>query len=115
MSEERRLKNVHTGKIWNKGEARKNLINHVINEEELEAAKYAWEHPEQLKYIRNSPLGEVKDLENPKDAANVEKKRKRGVTSYNQYEIAFNDEVWTVKMEVINNKREQFYHIMKKR
>ncbi len=115
LSEERRLKNVHTGKIWNKGEARKNLINHVINEEELEAAKYAWEHPEQLKYIRNSPLGEVKDLENPKDAANVEKKRKRGVTSYNQYEIAFNDEVWTVKMEVINNKREQFYHIMKKR
>lgn len=115
LSEERRLKNVRTGKVWNKGEARKNLINHVLNEEELEAAKYAWEHPEKLEYVRNSPLGEVKDLENPKDAANVEKKRKRGVTSYNQYEFTFNDEVWTVKMEVINNKREQFYHIMKKR
>lgn len=114
ISEERTMINLQTGRIWNKGEARRHLIDHIWSKDELKAAQYAWEHPEQLKYVRNSPLGEGKNPENPKEAANIEKKRKRGVTSYNQYEIAFNRKVWTIKMEVMNGKREQFYHIKRK-
>lgn len=115
LSEERSMKNLRTGRIWNKGEARNNLINHIYNEEELMAATYAWKHPEQLRFVRNSPLGEVKNLNNPKDAANIAKKRDRNVTSYNQYEITFNNAVWSVKMEVKDDRKEQFYHIMKKK
>ena len=115
LSEERSMKNLRTGRIWNKGEARNNLINHIYNEEELMAATYAWKHPEQLRFVRNSPLGEVKNLNTPKDAANIAKKRGRNVTSYNQYEITFNNAVWSVKMEVKDDRKEQFYHIMKKK
>ena len=37
--------------------------------------------------IRFSPLGEGKDLSDPKDIANLQKKRDRGVTGYHIYEL----------------------------
>ena len=114
ISEERTMINLQTGRIWNKGEARRHLIDHTWSEDELKAARYAWEHPEELRFVRESPLGEGKNLDNAKDAANIKKKRSRGVTLYNEYELKINGETWAVKMEAINDKREQFYHIKRK-
>lgn len=115
LSEEREMANLQTGRIWNKGEARNLLIKHLRSDEYVTAAIYIWNHPEELRFVRNSPLGEGKDLNLPKDIANIEKKKARHVTSYNQYQIDINGETWMVKMEVISDKREQFYHIMKKK
>jgi len=73
ISEERTMINLQTGRIWNKGEARRHLIDHIWSEDELKAAQYAWEHPEELRFVRKSPLGEGKNLDNAKDAANIKK------------------------------------------
>ena len=68
-----------------------------------------------LQFERVSPLGEGKDLNTPKDIANIDKKKKRGVISYNIYSLILkNGEEWTVKTEVYKNNTETVYHIKRK-
>lgn len=106
--------NLETGHIRRNGCVRNNLIQHIRNEEELQAADYIWNNPHSLKFVRHSPLGEVKDMTNPKDIKNIESKKERFVTSYNVYELNYNGAVWEVKVEVYKNKAEQIYNIKKK-
>ena len=106
--------NLETGHIRRSGCVRKNLIQHIRNEEELQVADYIWNNPYSLKFVRHSPLGEVKDMTNPKDIKNIESKKKRFVTSYNVYELNYNDAVWEVKVEVYKNQAEQIYNVKKK-
>jgi len=63
---------------------------------------------------KESPLGEIKDMTSPKDIANINKKRKRGVTSYNAYEWKYRGNTWVLKTEVYKNERDTIYNIYKK-
>ncbi len=93
--------------------SRRNLINHCRNEEELKAAEFIWNNPNELKFVEPSKLGEVKDMNKASDAANIAKKELRGVISYNLYEFEHNGKKWKVKLEVLKNGSEQFYSIVK--
>lgn len=106
--------NLDTGYIRRSGQARINLIKHIRNEEELKAAEYIWDNPQSLRFVRHSPLGEVKDLSVEKDIKNIQNKKARFVTSYNVYEVDYNGITWEVKAEVYKNKAEQIYNIKKK-
>lgn len=110
--------NLKTGRIKNNSEAKQNVFGHCLSKSEVLAAEHAWNNPGKLVYERNSPLGEVKDLSNPKDAANIAGKEKRGVKTYNVYAMSYNNTTWQVKTESRKTEGkmfEQLYHIMKKK
>ncbi len=88
---------------------------HAFNAEELAMYDQVISKISRLVFERFSPLGEVKDLTNPKDKKNIEHKRKRGVSGYNIYSFDHNGTLWQVKTEVFNNSVEAIYHIMKKK
>ena len=50
-------------------------------------------------------------MTNPKDVTNILRKRDRGVTHYNVYELVLGTEVWEVKTEVYKNKAEAVYNL----
>lgn len=110
--------NLKTGRIKNNSEAKQNVFGHCLSKREVLAAEHVWNNPGKLVYERNSPLGEVKDLSNPKDAANIAGKEKRGVKTYNVYTMSYNNTTWQVKTESRKTEGkmfEQLYHIMKKK
>ncbi len=105
--------NLQTGNIYQTRKSFKRGIAHARTVEEVEMYKLINEHLSELRHIRNSPLGEVKDMSDPKDIANIQKKIDRGVTGYHIYHIEINGVTWQVKTEVFKNRAEAVYHIMK--
>jgi len=73
----------------------------------LEASR----HPERLRYLRWAELGEGKDLTNPDDVRNIERKRERGVIGYNRYEFEFDGDTWILGLEEVKDGYEQPYFI----
>ena len=103
-----------TGNLYQTRQSFKRGISHAMNIEEAEMFSKINHYISELEFIRESALGEVKDLTNPKAIANIEKKKSRGVTSYNIYRLRLNEDIWIVKTEVFKNRTEAIYHIMKK-
>lgn len=106
--------NLATGSLYQTRKSFKRGISHAMNIEEAEMFSKINNHISELEFIRASPLGEVKNLTNPKDLANIKKKKDRGVTGYNIYTLTVNGERWIVKTEVFKNRTEAVYHIMRK-
>jgi hypothetical protein len=69
---------------------------------------------EGLRYRRTRPLGDNKDETKPKDMRNLQKKQKRGVLEYIEYEFEFNGTTWLLGMERHKSNFEQPYYIYKK-
>lgn len=90
------------------------IINHCVSSEEIEAVEYFWKNPTVLKNPRISPLGENKDMTLEKNIKNIEKKKKRGIEEYVEYEFSFKGENWIIKLEHHKAGFEQPYHIRKK-
>jgi hypothetical protein len=90
------------------------LINHCENAEAINAARYAMNNIEGLRYRRTRPLGDNKDETKPKDMRNLQKKQKRGVLEYIEYEYEFNGTTWLLGMERHKANFEQPYYIYKK-
>ena len=107
--------NLYTGKILISKKTAGRLYEHCHSEEQFDAALYLCEHPEKLRYVRESPFGEGKNLDNPKDKKNLEKKRKRNIVTYRQYEINISNVKWTVKLEEHEMGFEQPYLILQKK
>ena len=104
-----------TGKLWHNGQSRKAVIAHLRHEEEIPAAEYAWSNPQELHFVKKSPLGEGKDMSTEKAQNNIARKTARGVQYYNLYEFEFNGKTWHMKMEVIQKGAalfEQFYSLV---
>lgn len=104
-----------TGKLWHNGRSRKAVIAHLRHEEEIPAAEYAWSNPQELHFVKKSPLGEGKDMSTEKAQNNIARKTARGVQYYNLYEFEFNGKTWHLKMEVIQKGAalfEQFYSLV---
>lgn len=103
--------NLKTGLIKRSGKPRKNLIYHSYSEEALEAAEYAWRHPEVLEFLTSEPLGRGKDMSNSKDVANIKAKKMRGVVHYNIYKLIYKGHEWKIGLEQTKKGFEQFYYI----
>ena len=71
-------------------------------------------HLDELKYIRFSPLGEVKNMNDPKDVKNVNNKKKIHVIGYHIYELQLGTVTWIVKTEEKKNHGESAYNIQRK-
>ena len=104
-------KNLVTGRLLRNKTAQEDLLFHSIGMAAIEAAVYAWNHPEKLRFKRFSPLGEGKDINNPKDVKNLKKKKKRGAIGYNQYEFKYKNKKYLIKLEVRKKCFEVPYHI----
>ncbi len=107
--------NLETGAIWNNGQSRKAVISHLRHEEEIPAAEYAWSNPQDLRFVKKSPLGEGKDMSTEKAQNNIARKTARGVQYYNLYEFSFSGKIWHIKTEVIQKGDalfERFYSLV---
>lgn len=109
------IPNVVTGRLLRNKDARKDFLFHSIYNDEKEAAIYIWNHPEKLRFVRNSPFGEGKDINKEKDIKNLAKKKKRGAIGYNQYKFKYNKKTYYVKLEERKKGFEVPYHIERKK
>lgn len=107
--------NLLTGHLVQTKKAMQRAYGHAYDFEELAMYDYVFNNIYNLIFERFSPLGEVKDLTNPKDLKNLKKKKARSVTGYNIYTLEINGIVWQVKTEIFKNRSEAVYHIMKKK
>lgn len=106
--------NLQTGQFYQTKKSFKRGIAHAYTVEEVEMFKTFKDYASQMTFIRHSPLGEVKNMTDPKDIANIQKKIHRGVTGYNVYEVTIGDELWELKTEVFKNKSETLYVAIRK-
>ena len=106
--------NLQTGQFYQTTKSFKRGIAHAYTVEEVEMFETFKDYASQMTFIRHSPLGEVKNMTDPKDIANIQKKIHRGVTGYNVYEVTIGDELWELKTEVFKNKSETLYVAIRK-
>lgn len=90
------------------------IINHCVSADEIDAVRYIWQHPDSMRNPCISPLGAGKDMTSERAKKNIEKKRKRGVEEYIEYEFEYAGQMWSIKTEHHRAGFEQFYHIRKK-
>lgn len=105
------MDNLITNELLRSKKVLKRFLNHCQSLDELDAAKYIWLNPENLKFVKNSPMGEGKDLSDPMAQKNIKKKRERGITSYNLYTVMYDKRKWNVKLEVHEDGFEQMYFL----
>ena len=106
--------NLQTGQFYQTKKSFKRGIAHAYTVEEVEMFETFKDYASQMTFIRHSPLGEVKNMTDPKDIANIQKKIHRGVTGYNVYEVTIGDELWELKTEVFKDKSETLYVAIRK-
>lgn len=106
--------NLFTKNFYQTKKSFKRGIGHARNIEEAEMFVEINQHISELRPIRISLLGEGKDLSDPKDIANLQRKRDRGVTAYHIYEFEFGGDTWVIKTEIYKNRSEAVYALYKK-
>lgn len=90
---------------------------HVYTAEEAWILQTLPSNLSSLKNRMKSELGDNKDLLDPRQIRNIERKRERGVKYYNLYEYEYRGKTWIIGMEVskIEKKwKEEPYFIKKK-
>ena len=91
-------------------------IYHALNEDEILMFRDIHLYVDKFKKLdAQQEVGLVKDLNNPKDAKNVDKKKDRGITGYQEYEAIINGTTWIIKTEIFKNKNESAYNVFKKK
>ncbi len=106
--------NLQTGQLYQTKKSFKRGIAHAYSIEEVEMFETFKTYASRMTFVRHSPLGEVKDMTDPKDIANIQKKIHRGVTGYNVYEVTIGNELWELKTEVFKNRTETLYVAIRK-
>lgn len=107
-----------TGKLRLTPQGLRNCLRvhtHTKTDESKQVLFAAVQHPEQLRHSSRKPLGATKDMQNPADAANVARKRDRGVVAYNYYEFGYNNKIWVLGFEELEEGYEQPYFIALKK
>ena len=106
--------NLQTGKYYQTKKSFKRAVGHARSVEQMEIYSNIRDYISSLKFVRESPLGEVKDLTNPEDVANLARKQERHVTKYNIYELEHDGITWIVKLEVFKDTIETVYSLYPK-
>ncbi|MBR1518399.1 MAG: hypothetical protein IJ624_02715 [Prevotella sp.] len=106
------FENISTGTLHLSGKSRGRFLKHAHHDYDVIAAVYAWNHPESLSFIEPSALGEGKDMNNPDDVRNINKKWRRGVRGYLKYRLTHNGRNFIIKTEKLKWGNEQFYSII---
>ena len=86
-----------------------NSDNHSWGKESKKAFLNAMRNVNEWKYLHSKRLGYGKDINNPKDKSNIERKKARGVQSYNYYLYEWNSKEWLIGCEVIEDKDKERY------
>lgn len=107
------VSSVQTGSMLQSAKVLDRFLSHCYNVKEIDAARYIWTHPEELRDRKPSPFGEGKNQNSEKDRKNLEKKKKRKVVGYNRYKFSYKGKEWNVKVEIHKKGFEQFYAIVK--
>ena len=91
-------------------------IFHAYTEDEILMFRDIHLHVDKFKKLEKpQEVGEVKDMNNPKDVKNIDKKKERGVTGYQEYEAVIDGTTWIIKTEIFKNKNESAYNLYKKK
>ena len=106
---------LQTGSYYQTKKSFARAIGHARDIEQAEMYEDIRNHLKDLVFVRHSPLGEGKDLSNPKDKKNVEAKSDRGVTGYNIYTLVKDNDNWIITTEVYKTRTETIYHLMKRK
>ena len=106
---------LRTGKYYQTKKSYKRGVSHAYNMDELNMYDWIPNNLDRLRFQRLSELGEGKDMSDKRDIANIQKKTDRGVTGYNVYIVNDGSFDWIVKTEILHNRVETVYHVMKKR
>lgn len=101
--------NLRTQNLLRSDKVLQRLLWHSFTLQEISAAKYIWNNPSGLEFVRESKLGEVKDMTKESDKANVNTKKRRGVKTYNVYSFNYQGKRWLIKLEQHKKGFEQFY------
>ena len=100
-----------SGYINRTNKVRKCLLNHCRHDYDMIAAAFIWKNPQVLEYIRESQLGEGKDMTTEKAQKNIKKKEELGFTGFRVYRFSYKQKTFIVKMAVIKDRYEQFYSL----
>ncbi|MBE6330938.1 MAG: hypothetical protein E7070_01325 [Bacteroidales bacterium] len=113
----RTVKSMKSGKMLDSKKSFMTLYNHEKTIDELQAVVSFFTKPSKVRFVRVSPLGEGKDLSNPKDVLNIAKKRGRNVSQYNVYEFKTSNGIYVLKTEVRvkNNKEFEIPYFLRKK
>ncbi len=104
-----------SGLLNRTNKVRNTLLKHCRHDYDVKAAIYIWNNPSKMKYVRESPLGEDKDMSLPKNIANIKKKREKlHFVTFQQYEFKHEGKVFEVKMAHCKKGHEQFYSLKEK-
>ena len=114
-NEKEDVPNLVTGKLSRPGMSKAHFLYRLYDMGEVLAAERAWNHPEELQWQRESPLGEVYDLSDPIQLAKKERKERAGVINYQVYKLTYNGRDYLVKTENIGGKYEKLHHLEKVR
>ena len=107
--------NLQTGNYFQTKKSLRLGLGHARTQEEVAAFEWIPKHLEDLRFVRFGPLGEVKNMASETDIHNIEKKSKRGVTGYNEYEMEIQGETWCLKTEIRKGRKETLYNAFKKK
>lgn len=106
---------VRSGILNRTNKVRNTFIRHCHHDYEVDAAVYIWNHPEELEFVRVSPLGEGKDMSTEKAQRNIKKKIYiLGFVEFRIYEFEYRDKVFLVKTALCKKGHEQFYSLREK-
>lgn len=88
-----------TGKILMSKKVAERYLHHAATKEEKMLIVDIVKQSEKLSFLREDKLGERKDMTNPKDIKNIERKKQRGVISYTVYTLENERGKWKIGFE----------------
>lgn len=109
---------IETGEMKFPAKSIKRYLGHAKTAEAKWMLKYVLTDPGKLKYVKFSPLGETKDMNDPAQIKNIAEKAKRHVVGYHTYEFEHRGEAWIIGFEAVKRDEklfEQPYYIAKKK
>ena len=85
------------------------MLRHCRHDYDVDAAEYIWMNIDKLSYVRDSALGENKDMSSEEDIANIKNKKEKGIELFRIYRFAHKGRTFLVKLAVYKKGYEEFY------
>ena len=106
--------NLYSKVIHRSNKARNFFLKHLHHDYDVKAGVYLWNHPQKMKYLKPSALGERKRMSSS-DRKKKKKKQRRGINKYHKYSFSYKNRLFTVKTEYSIHGYEQLYALYESR